>query len=130
MFHTLFILDAPGICIKGKEQIICGDTAEFKAEVQRAESFSFPIKWQRRRGQFVEIIDTTLEKYSGSTDTRLVIPSVCKEDTWGYQASLSAGNNHTLYSNTINLHVLGGILLVLVRYILVLKNPHTKSISK
>nr|XP_034318682.1 uncharacterized protein LOC105324463 isoform X2 [Crassostrea gigas] len=97
----------PSICIKGEEQIICGDTAEFKAEVKRAEKFSFPIKWQRRRGQFVEIIDTTLEKYSGSTDTRLIIPSVCKEDALEYQASLSDGNNHTLYSNTINLHVLG-----------------------
>lgn len=89
--------------------------------MKRAEKFSFPIKWQRRRGQFVEIIDTTLEKYSGSTDTRLIIPSVCKEDALVYQASLSDGNNHTLYSNAINLHVLGGILLVLVRHILVLK---------
>lgn len=69
----------------------------------------------------MEIIDTTLEKYSGSTDTRLIIPSVCKEDAFVYQASLSDGNNQTLYSNAINLHVLGGMLLLLVRHILVLK---------
>lgn len=78
--------------------------------MKQAESFSFPIKWQRRRGQFVEIIDTTLEKYSGSTNTKLVIPSVCKEDALEYQASLSDGKNHMVYSNTINLHVLGGMI--------------------
>lgn len=120
VFHTLFLVE-PDIRIKGEEQVICGDTVEFKAEVKQADSFFSPIKWQRRKGQFVEIIDTTLEKYSGSTDTRLIIPSVCKEDALVYQASLSDGNNQTLYSNAINLHVLGGMLLLLVRHILVLK---------
>lgn len=107
-----FFLVAPDIRIKGEEQVICGDNVEFKAEVKQADSFSFPIKWQRRKGQFVEIIDTSLEKYSGSTNTNLVIPSVCKEDAFEYQASLSDRNNHTLYSNTINLHVLGGMVRV------------------
>lgn len=115
VFHTFFVLAEPGICIKGKEQIICGDTAEFKADMKRAEKISFPIKWQRRRGHCVEIIDTTLEKYSGSTNTKLVIPSVCKEDAWEYEAYLSSepnGNNYTVYSNTIRLSVIGGMLLV------------------
>lgn len=85
--------------------------------MEQDESSCLPIIWQRRRGKSVEIIDPTLEKYSGSTDTRLVMSSVCKEDAWEYQAYLSAGNNHMLYSNTINLHVLGGMVLALVRQI-------------
>lgn len=112
VFPTLFILAEPTICIKGEEQVICGDTAEFKAEVKQAESFSFSKNWQRRRGRFVEIIDTTLEKYRGSTNTKLVIPSACKEDAWEYQASLSDENNHMFLSNAINLHVLGGMVRV------------------
>lgn len=112
---NIFLI-GPGIWIKGKDEVICGDTAEFEAEVKQAENSCLPIKWQRRRGKLIEIIDPTLEKYSGSTNTKLVIPSVCKEDAWEYQASLSPnGNKYTVYSNTIRLNVFGGMLLVKVR---------------
>lgn len=106
--------------MKGKEEVICGDTAEFEAEVKQTENFCLPIIWQRRKGKAVEIIDTNLEKYSGSTNTKLVIPSVRKEDTWEYQASVSResnGNRITVLSNTIYLHVFGGMMLVSVRNI-------------
>lgn len=91
--------------------------------MEQADHFCLPIIWQRRRGKWVEIIDPTLEKYSGSTNTRLVMSSVCKMDAMEYQAFLPDGYNQMLYSNTINLHVLGGMLLVLVRNIFF--NPHT-----
>lgn len=105
------------IRIKGNEEVICGNSAIFDAEVEQAENFCLPIIWQRRRGKWVEIIDPTLEKYSGSTNTRLVMSSVCKMDAMEYQAFLPDGYNQMLYSNTINLQVLGGMLLVLVRNI-------------
>lgn len=114
----MFLLVEPGIRIKGKEEVKCGDIAEFKAEVTTAENFCMPIIWQRHRGKSVEIIDTTLQKYSGSTNTKLVISSVCKEDAFEYQASLSResnGNKYTVSSNIIRLSVLGGMLLVLVK---------------
>lgn len=125
-FHTIsttcdsymFLIVEPGIWIEGKEEVMCGDIAEFKAEVKIAENFCMPIIWQRRRGKSVEIIDITLEKYSGSTNRKLVIPSVCKEDTWEYRACISNKNNHMLYSNTIYLHVLGGMMLVSERQII------------
>uniref|UniRef100_A0A8W8NTZ8 Ig-like domain-containing protein n=1 Tax=Magallana gigas TaxID=29159 RepID=A0A8W8NTZ8_MAGGI len=106
----MFLLVEPGIRIKGKEEVKCGDIAEFKAEVTTAENFCMPIIWQRHRGKSVEIIDTTLQKYSGSTNTKLVISSVCKEDAFEYQASLSResnGNKYTVSSNIIRLSVLG-----------------------
>lgn len=61
--------DERAIRIKGNEEVICGNSAIFDAEVEQAEHFCLPIIWQRRRGKWVEIIDPTLEKYSGSTNT-------------------------------------------------------------
>lgn len=101
-----------GVWITGNDEVICGYKAELKAKVERSSPRCLAIAWQRRRGNLVEIIDTTQHKYRGSTNTKLVIPSVCKEDAREYQASLSSesnGNKYTVSSNIIRLSVLGEI---------------------
>lgn len=57
-------------------------------------------------------IDINEEKYRGSTRTKLVIISVCKDDEGEYQAVLareSNGNKRKVESNSVYLSVEGGI---------------------
>lgn len=96
---------------------MCGDLARFVA-VLKPDSSCWSITWKKRRGKVTETIDTSRKKYSGSTNRKLVIQSVCKEDEGEYQIVLSHKSNGDRYSkcgNTICLHVLGGIPFVEIK---------------
>lgn len=90
-----------------------GDTAHFEADVKKADSSCWSITWHRRRGDDIKCIDTSVEKYSGSTTRKLVIKNVCKEDEGEYQVLLSFESKGPDYKsrNAIRLHVIGGILI-------------------
>lgn len=105
-----FISDKPDIIIKGENEIICGGTAQFEADIYNVESSSWSITWQRRKEDNIKCIDTTMKKYSGSTKRKLVIKDVCKEDEGEYQAVLSFESNGPEYKsrNTIRLYAVGG----------------------
>lgn len=108
-------LEEPHIVIKGEDEVVCGCTANFKAEVKKIDLSRWLIKWQKLNGLITEIINTSKEKYTGSTDTQLVIQSVCKEDEGKYQAVIlqeSKGIENRLSSNIICLHVVEGILFL------------------
>lgn len=96
---------------------MCGDLAQFIA-VLKPYSTCWSITWQKRRGKVIEIIDTSTEKYSGSTNRKLVIQSVCKEDEGEYRVLLSHksnGNGYIRCGYTICLHVFGGIQFVEIK---------------
>lgn len=96
---------------------MCGDIARFEA-VLKPDSSCWSITWQKRTGKVIEIIDTSKTKYSGSTNRKLVIKSVFKEDEGEYQVLLSHksnGNEYLKCGHTICLHVLGGILFVQIK---------------
>lgn len=100
--------EEPHIVIKGEDEVVCGCTANFKAEVKKIDLSRWLIKWQKLNGLITEIINTSKEKYTGSTDTQLVIQSVCREDEGKYQAVIlqeSKGIENRLSSNIICLHV-------------------------
>lgn len=82
--------------------------------MENVKSSSWTITWQKRRGDVIKCIDTSMEKYWGSTKKKLVIKSVCKEDEGDYQAVLSFESNGPDYKskNTIRLYVLEGKLQV------------------
>lgn len=106
--------DEPEVVIKGKDEVLCGDLARFVA-VLKPDSSCWSITWQKRRGNVTEIIDTSTNKYSGSTNRKLVIQSVCKDDGGEYQVLLaheSNGNRYLKCGNTMYLHVFGGIPFV------------------
>lgn len=101
--------DEPTVSIRGENEIMWGDTAHFEADVKKADSSCWSITWHRRRGDDIKCIDTSVEKYSGSTKRKLVINDVCKEDEGEYQAFLSFESKGPDYKsrNTIRLHVIG-----------------------
>lgn len=78
--------------------------------MKKADSSCWSLTWHRRRGDDIKCIDTSVEKYRGSTKRTLVINSVCKEDEGEYQALLSFESKGPDYKsrNTIRLHVIGG----------------------
>lgn len=102
--------DEPDISIIGENEKKCGETAIFEANVEMVKSSNWNIAWYKRKGNVSECIDTSTEKYWGSTKTKLVIKSVCKEDEGEYQAVLSFESNGPDYrsKNTIRLYVLEG----------------------
>lgn len=106
----VFFPDKPDIIIKGENEIICGGTAQFEADVNNVESSCWSITWQKRRGNIIECIDTSTDKYSGSTKKKLIINSVSKEDEDEYQAVLSLESNGPEYKsrNVIRLYAVGG----------------------
>lgn len=105
-----FISDKPDIIIKGENEIICGGTAKFEADVNNVESFSWSVTWRRYKEDNFKCIVTTMQKYSGSTKKELVINDVCKEDEGEYQAILSFELNGPEYKsrNKIRLYAVGG----------------------
>lgn len=109
----LFVVDEPVIFIKGENEIVCGGTARFEAEVKNVGSLCWSITWHRRRGDDIKCIDSSVEKYRGSTKRKLVINCVCKDDKGEYQALLSFESKGPDYKsrNTIRLHVIGGIVV-------------------
>lgn len=92
---------------------MCGCTANFKADVKKIDLSLWSIKWHKLSGTSTESIDISKERYRGSTNTTLVIQSVCKEDEGKYQAVISQeskGIEKRMRSNIICLHVVGGII--------------------
>lgn len=89
--------------------MICGKTAYFEAEC--TESSNWSLSWQKVRGGTIQQIDMNVDKYCDSTDRKLIIHHVCKEDEGNYQAALSQvsnGKNRIILSNVIVLKTLGG----------------------
>lgn len=106
----IFKQDRPVIYIQGENEILCGGTAQFEADVKNVESSSWSVAWQKRREDVIKWIDTSLEKHNGSTKRKLVINSLCKKDEGEYQAFLTLQSDGPDYKsrNTIRLHVIGG----------------------
>lgn len=122
-----FFKDRPDIYIQGENEILCGDTARFEADVKNVESSSWSVTWRKCRGDVIKCIDTSMEKYRDSTKRKLVINSLSKEDEGEYQAFLTLESNGPDYKsrNTIHLHVIGGKLInELKRQILERRNTH------
>lgn len=111
------LTDEPVISINGKDEVICGDSVEFQANVDQPVFPVWSIKWQKRRGENIRCIDISKEKYSGSTNSKLLIRSACKEDEGEYSAILSRESNRKNYtgSNTISLLVIGGMMFLLIK---------------
>lgn len=96
--------------IHGENEILCGGTAQFEADVKNVELSSWSVAWQKRRGDDIKWIDTSLEKHNGSTKRKLVINTLSKKDEGEYQAFLTLESDGPDYKskNTIRLHVIGG----------------------
>lgn len=96
---------------------MCGENAVFVAEETNANPSCWSLTWQKTIEHVTESIDINKNKYLGSTDRRLVITAVAKEDEWRYQAVLSRnmnGNKQKILSNEILLQALGGIFYLRV----------------
>lgn len=112
LFNLICVADEPEISIKGKDRVVCGETTCFEADLKQDEITHWSICWQRVRKNVINQIDINEEKYRGSTRTKLVIISVCKDDEGEYQAVLareSNGNKRKVESNSVYLSVEGGI---------------------
>ncbi|XP_062579119.1 uncharacterized protein LOC134241039, partial [Saccostrea cucullata] len=111
MMQLLKYEEIPRISINGRDKVLCGETTFLEATVEHPfKADTFIIIWQRvsRNGPYW--INTRLERYEGSTNRRLVIKKVSKEDEGEYQALISwekDGQNHDSKSNCILLNVLG-----------------------
>lgn len=106
-------IDNPTISIKVVKEGKRLETASFVAEVTPIDLFGWSISWQKIDKQISERIDTSHDKYRGSTEMQLVIHSLHKEDKGDYQAILtriSCGKYH-IRSNTVSLENIEGILL-------------------
>lgn len=118
LFSIVYTTDQPEISIKGDREIevLCGDTACFEVELQQADLTHWTITWQKNIATRIEQINTSTSRYIDSTDRKLVIHSVCKEDKGNYQAVLSekVSNGKSVLqvvSNVIFLHTPGGNIL-------------------
>lgn len=110
---NFFFIDDPKISIKFVKEGKGGETARIVAEVTPIDLFGWSLSWQKIDKQISERIDTSQDKYRGSTERQLVIQSLHKEDEGDYQAILtriSCGKYH-ICSNTASLQFFGGILL-------------------
>lgn len=95
--------------IKGKNEVLYGETARFDAVIKQTETSNRPVTWQRKKGDDIKILKASDEKYKYSTNRQLFIWSVGKDDEAEYQAVVSTGNKSSITSNSIHLHILGGI---------------------
>lgn len=104
------ILEAQVNSNAGDDEVICGETACFEADIENVDS-SQSIRWRKRNGRLIEWIDKSTRKYSGSNNRKLVIQDVCKEDEGEYCAIISGDINGNEYENirrnTICLHIVG-----------------------
>lgn len=107
-------IEEPNISIQGQDKVLCGDAAIFNTVVSPEHANGWSVTWQKLEGLTCIHINTRTEKYTGSTDQKLVIHSVCTEDEGEYRAILSRFTNIVL-SNSIFLQVIGGILLTSFR---------------
>lgn len=102
------------ISIEGQGTVLCGESAQFNAVISPDHLKGCSVTWQIVEGRVVLPIDTRTEKYTGSTDQKLFIHSVCKDDEGEYQAFLSSdlnGEQFIAVSNSIFLQAIEGILL-------------------
>lgn len=118
LFSFVYTTDQPEILIKGdmEREVLCGDTACFEVEIQQADLTRWTITWRKMIGNRIEQINTSTSRYTDSTERKLVIHSVCKEDRGNYQAVLSekVSNGKSVLqvvSNVIFLHALGGNII-------------------
>lgn len=105
--------DDPVVSLRGTKEIICGDIARFELEVKQAEPSIYKVTWFKEKGMTAKQIETRDEKFKVSSDGRLIINVVCKEDEGHYYADLSRESNGITFkisSNKIHLLPLGGIL--------------------
>lgn len=112
LLKIICVADEPEISIKGSERVECGEKTCFEVDLKEDEITHWSISWQRVRGTVTNQINSSEEKYRDSTRTQLVIHSVCKDDEGEYQAVLareSNGKKRKIESNSVYLHVVGGI---------------------
>lgn len=104
------VSDEPEIMIKGENNVLFGEKASFDVEIKNTDNNSnWSVTWQKKIGDEIKILRTSDEKYKESTNRRLFIWCVCKEDEAEYQAVIYTGNKSSIISNSIHLHGLGGI---------------------
>lgn len=118
LIRFFLVSEEPDVSITGNKNVIYGDSAVFEAKVTSADPSCWSLIWQKIREPVTECIDINRDKYSGSTNRKLVITSVSREDEWRYQAVLSRntnGNKQKILSNEIFLQALGGIFYFRVR---------------
>lgn len=107
-----FIAAEPEVFLKGKDRVVCGDTARFDADVKNVEFSCWRFTWQKLKGNsMLGCIDTNQKKYKGSINKILLIQNVSKEDEGEYQAVISReanGIEYRISSNIVYLHAIGG----------------------
>lgn len=104
------VSDEPEIMIKGENNVLFGDKARFDVEIKNTDNNSnWLVTWQKKTGDIIKILRASDEKYKESTNRRLFIWSVCKEDEAEYHAVIYTGEKSSIFSNSIHLHGLGGI---------------------
>ncbi|XP_061170572.1 uncharacterized protein LOC133179911 [Saccostrea echinata] len=101
------------ITIHGNDEIFFGEKTYFEAVLDRCSpSNNWPIMWEKIQGNITEQLDTSKEKYRGSSSRCLVISNVSKEDEGEYRAVISRENNGThmkIPSNSKQLTVNGDL---------------------
>lgn len=110
-----FYSEGPMISIEGQSNVLCGNSATFNAVIYPENLKGWSVTWQKIEKLTLIGINTNKEKYSGSTEKKIVIQSVCKEDEGEYRAILSKdlkANNICVSSNVIVLQAIGGILFI------------------
>lgn len=106
------------ISIEGPERVLCGTTAQFKAFMNPENLKGWSLEWQKIVGLTHLPINSSTDKYIGTTDEVLFIQSVCKGDEGGYRAILKRGSKaqRLVLSNVIFLQATGGILATVLIY--------------
>ncbi|XP_061191675.1 uncharacterized protein LOC133199872 [Saccostrea echinata] len=103
----------PSITIRGNDKIFFGEKTCFEAVLDRcSHSNNWPITWEKIQGNITEQLDTSKEKYRGSSSRCLMISNVSKEDEGEYRAVISRENNGThikIPSNCKRLTVIGDL---------------------
>lgn len=104
------ITDDPEVSLRGSNEVLCGNKARFELEVKHADPADYKVTWYKWKGKSKEQIETSDEKYIGSSDEQLIINVVCIEDEGYYEANLSreSNGNTLIVSNKIHLIPLGG----------------------
>lgn len=106
------------ISIEGPERVLCGTTATFNAFMNPENLKGWSLTWQKIVGLTHLPINSSTDKYIGTTDEVLFIQSVCKGDEGGYRAILKRGSKaqRLVLSNVILLQATGGILATFFIY--------------
>lgn len=107
----------PTISINGEGNIFSGETAQFLATKENADSWI--LIWEKVNGRLTERIDVTSEKYKDSGSTDLVILCVSKPDEGLYHASLiqdSEKQRRQISSNDIELHIVEEGMVIVKYY--------------